>query len=340
MKLKSNEITALLRSLPAETDCCSNSSAKDGSCCDTPLGQGAETATHSTQSTHSGLEHHGIGKPACDVAYVMFLEPTEDSDPKWSTMEWVADQLIRKFSPLPTMMHCELVVPPIPDSGGGKVHFATYLGADGAHWQSQGSDRKQGVDWYLIENGARWRALPVFAPAAADTIREACEANVHAPYSVSMYATSARPLRSMAWLWKDQPKHMGHCATITARILKQGGAGYATPYASAWYCPGSLYTSLNASLRDTLDTSELESLKTVDAATCGATIETMLRGPLSYATIRDLGDAKCIDAVRELTMRVVAARDHDAATERAAQKDLAGALLRWVLLREDNASPD
>ena len=136
---------------------------------------------------------------------------------------------------------------------------------------------------------------------------------------------------------------MGHCATITTRVLKEAGAGYALPHASAWYCPSSLYNALNTSLGDRLDAEERASLGSVEPEVCQATIETLLRGPLSYKAVRDLGDAKCVDAIRALTLRVCAAADTAAETttaSRVAQKELAGALLRWVLLRADPACPD
>ena len=57
---------------------------------------------------------------------------------------------------------------------------------------------------------------------------------------------------------------------------------------------------------------------------------------MSYATVRNLGDTACIDAVRALTLKVCAsAESGDAVAARIAQKQLGTALLRWVLLRED-----
>ena len=49
---------------------------------------------------------------------------------------------------------------------------------------------------------------------------------------------------------------MGHCATITTRVLKEAGAGYGLPHASAWYCPSSLYNALNVSLSARLNDHE------------------------------------------------------------------------------------
>lgn len=281
------------------------------------------------------LEGSSAVKPTCDVSYAIFLEPRDDADPKWSTVEWLADVAIRKFSPSPVLAHCELVTPPIPDSAGGRVHFATYLGRGGADWQNMRS-KEDGISFYLIENGFRWRAVPVFGPNAAQTVRDAAQSNLHAPYSVSMYATSAPPLRNLAWLWKDQAGHMGHCAVITARVLKQAGIGGMLSRPSAWYSPSSLYGDLVAAMSRPIGEDERRQLTSVTPEECERTIETLLRAPMSYATVRALGDAACIDAVRALTLRVLStANAGDATASRIAQKQLGSALLRWCLLRDD-----
>ena len=57
--------------------------------------------------------------------------------------------------------------------------------------------------------------------------------------------------------------------------------------------------------------------------------------------MRELGDAACIDAVRALTLRVCATAEAGCEEEaRQAQKRLANALLRWVLLRDDGGRPE
>lgn len=281
------------------------------------------------------LEGSTAVKGTCDVSYAIFLEPREDVDPNWSTIEWLADVAIRKFSPSPVLAHCELVTPPIPDSSGGRVHFATYLGRGGADWQNMRS-KEDGISFYLIENGFRWRAVPIFGPDASQHVRDAAQSNIHAPYSVSMYATSAAPFRNLAWLWKDGPKHMGHCATITARVLKTAGIGGALTKPSAWYSPSSLYGDLMHSMSTPLSDEDRRQLTSVTPEACERTIETLLRAPMSYATVRELGDAACIDAVRALTLRVMStAHAGDDTASRIAQKQLGSALLRWCLLRED-----
>ena len=87
-------------------------------------------------SEGTDLEGSVAVKSSCDVSYVIFLEPRDGADPNWSTVEWLADEAIRRFSPAPALAHCELVLPPIPDSDGGRVHFATYMGRGGAGWQN------------------------------------------------------------------------------------------------------------------------------------------------------------------------------------------------------------
>ena len=73
---------------------------------------------------------------------------------------------------------------------------------------------------------------------------------------------------------------------------------------------------------------------------CTETLNTLLKGPLSYQTVRSVGDARAIDAVRSLTLRVCnAAAAEDDVASRIAQKDLAQALLRWTLLRDDGTRP-
>jgi len=274
-------------------------------------------------------------KTSCDVSYAIFLEPCEGTDASLSTVEWLVDEAIRKFSPSPVLAHCELVTPPIPNSSGGRVHFATYMGRGGADWQNM-SSKDDGIAFYLIENGSRWRAVPVFGPNAAQKVREAAQSNLHAPYSLSMYPTSAKPFRTLSALWSDSPGHMGHCATITARVLKAAGIGSGLHHCSAWYSPSSLYNDLVQTVAAPLADGERQTLTSVTPTTCAQTIDTLLHAPMSYATVRNLGDTACIDAVRALTLKVCASAEAgDDVASRIAQKQLGTALLRWVLLRED-----
>lgn len=280
-------------------------------------------------------------RSSCDVSFVLFLEPRGGSDERAGMMERLTDAAIKQFTPSPTLSHCEIVVPPIPGSGGGRTHFATYVGHK-ANWQNRGhASTEDGISFYLIDNGSRWRAIPVFGTNAAENVRDAAEANVNAPYSLSMYPTSASGLRGLAWIWGDSPKHMGHCATLTSRVLKAAGMGASLEHSSAWYSPGTLYSALYGSVAEPLEAGERSGLTTVHPDECMRTIDTLLMNQLSYSSVRELGDAACIDAVRALTLRVCATAEAGCEEDsRQAQKRLANALLRWVLLREDGDKPE
>ena len=105
---------------------------------------------------------------------------------------------------------------------------------------------------------------------------------------------------------------------------------------SPWYSPSTLYKSINSSMHTQLSDEELQSFASLTPEVCERTIDVLLRAPMSFATVRDLGDSACIDAVRTLTQRTfTAARSGDEAVSRIAEKDLATALLRWVLLRDE-----
>lgn len=307
--------------------------------------QAATPSPASTEHDTSASEGSAAMTHSCDVVYALFLEPREDADPNWNTLEWLTEVAIKRFSPAPVLAHCELLVPPVPDSDGGRTHFATYMGMGGANWQNRTANKDDGISYYLIENGARWRALPVFGASAAARVRAAADANVHAPYSIGMYVTSAWPMRKLAWVWSDTAGHMGHCATLATRILKEARVGAAAEYmlqqhASAWYSPGSLYTALRHTLATSpLSERERSGLVSVQPEACARASDTLLRAPLSYEAVRGVGDAACIDAVRALTLRVCNATEAgDDTAGRIAENQLASALLRWALLREDTTA--
>lgn len=269
----------------------------------------------------------------CDVVYVLFLEPSEKKGANATVLDAIATHVIKRFSPRPVMMHSEIVVPPIPDSHGRRVHFATYLGGGGAAWQNR-TDVDEGIDYYLIQNGARWRALPVFGANAAELVRAACNANEHAPYSIVKYMTSARFARSLAFLWGDEPGRKGHCAIISARVLKEAGVGGALRHASSWYSPSTLYTALAGGMLP----ASMPIERGAAASDVAEATSTLIHSQLSCQSVNALGDARCTDAIRALTMDVCAtATSGDDAAARRAQKRLASGLLRWVLLRADQA---
>ena len=67
-----------------------------------------------------------------------------------------------------------------------------------------------------------------------------------------------------------------------------------------------------------------------------AAIDRLLRGQMTRDNVVDLGDDACLDATRSLTLRVCADLiNGDLAAQRISQKQLASALLKWTLLREE-----
>ena len=111
MEFRNNEIAALLNS-------------RAGECMDAEAGGG-------------GVDGQ------CDVAYVLFLEPTHD--PRRSAGEQCLDVAIRNFQPAPALAHCELLLPPLPAGEAERTQFATYLGKQSG-WQV---DRQDGFGFYL-----------------------------------------------------------------------------------------------------------------------------------------------------------------------------------------------
>lgn len=277
-----------------------------------------------------------------NIAFVLFLEPPEHTDPNMTTGEHVIDNLIQTFSEKPTMVHVEVVLPPFSRMGHQRnhIHFATYLGSH-ADYQNQ-YDAISGVDFYLIRHGQRWRCLPVFGENAVESLKRACDANVGSPYSLFMYPTSCQLFRKYSWIWSDAPRHKGHCATITARVLRQAGIECGVVKASPWYSPSSLYASIHEDLKTRLSKSQVVDLKASDPEACEKSIETILRGPLSARSMQELGHEKCIEAIRHLAYNVVnatvdvtggAGGAGGADSERChAERELGDAVLKWALL--------
>jgi len=290
----------------------------------------------STNSASSDLENDGFSKLGLgDVAFVIFLEPPEHADPNMTIGERVIDSLIQTFSQKPTMVHVEVILPPFVNQSAAKVHFATYLGSSAAYQNEY--DSVSGVDFYLIRHGHRWRCLPVFGKEAIAELRSACDSNVGSSYSLLKYPTSSHYFRKYSWIWKDRPMASGHCATLTARVLRQAGIQCGVDHPPPWYSPSSLYSSIQSDIQARLVQhidSEFVDLKAVDVEECDAAIETILRGPLSARSLQELGQEKCVRAIRQLAYNVV--RTNDAATteveRHSAERELGDAVLKWCLL--------
>lgn len=267
-----------------------------------------------------------------DAAYLLFLEPPEEEVNRSHTLsQRLLDCAIQTFQPPPTMMHVEILLPP-SQSEEHLLHFATYIGAKSG-WQL---GHKENVGYYLRgENAGRWRAVPVFASDAVVRIRRECELERGVPYSLARYVSSVYPFRALASALSEERRAPAHCATLTARVLKNAlGYGAPVPQSANWYGPASLYSAASAhaaavSAAWPIQTPEPETAKHV---------EQLLRSPETPETVAAVGDAGCADAVRSLTMRVCSElQGGDSVSNAVAQRQLAMALLRWTVLRAPQA---
>lgn len=283
-------------------------------------------------------------------AYAIFLDATRlpSSAP---LLERIIDYGIRKLTPRPAVAHVELLLPPAVGATDTRVQFATYLDAAGADWQYTYT-RGEGKGYYLWTQNIRWRAMPIFATDVVARARDAAEASRHAPYSLSMYLTSIPPLRAFTPLCGDESKHKGHCAVITARVLKAAGVK-SMSYPSAWYSPSTLHATLCHGFSKRISHYYDRRLACENNANAARVCDTLLRSPLSSELVAELGDEQCMDAVRLLTKRVCdemrgewlerkqskdagageAAEGEREPTSWNAQRELAQALFRWVILR-------
>ena len=268
--------------------------------------------------------------PSCDVVFALFMEPMEQPDPRWTWAEWLIDVAIRKGQPSPTMIHCELFIPPVPDDEGSRTQFATYYGKTSG-WQT---DRVDGYGYYLVEHGHHWRAVPVFAQDAAHRLRVEANSELGVPYSLTRYATSAFPLRVFSSMVPTGRRKPAHCATLLSRILRNALPEHSPTHAAAWYGPATLYEELQKHAAN-YSTATSATLDTAVPPGVENAIDSLLRKPMTHETISEIGDDGCMAAVRALTMRATdAIAAGDATTQRITQKQLATALLRWSILRE------
>ena len=270
------------------------------------------------------------GECECDVVYALFLEPKERREGRFSSWESALETAIEMLQPSPALLHCELLIPPIPRDEGHRTSFATYVGRKSG-WQT---DKLDGCGYYLIENIGRWRAVPVFKNKAAIRLRSECDNELGVDYSMSKYITALAPFRWTSALLSDDRRSPAHCATLTARVLRNS-AVHTLAKPSASYGPSTLYQELVAAA-----TSKASSVGAArwEGVPSGVeeNLEQLLRGVMSQETVANVGDEGCNQVVHALTMRACnALLEGDASMERLSQQQLATALLRWTVLRED-----
>jgi hypothetical protein len=285
----------------------------------------------------NGIEIEMNGdETGCDVVFGLFLEP----DPKERAAtfgEQLINTAIRYFQPAPVLSHCELVIPPVPATSGKYTSFATYLGKKSG-WQNENADC---FDFYLIKNAPRWRAVPIFSANASNSVREECCRQTNVDYSLARYVYSAPPLRAFSSLLSAERTAPAHCATLAARILRKAlDCDDAPRQVAAWYGPSSLYLEMctNAGIKGRrMGAGHYDGMHD-DTAT---SVEKLLRAPLATELVQELGDTCCLDAINALTMRVCGSIiAGDEVSQTLTQKQLATALLRWVMLRDGGSGAE
>jgi hypothetical protein len=271
--------------------------------------------------------------PLEDMGFVLFLEAHERGDWSEGVFSHALGMLITAMTPVPNVVHAEILVPPSPDHAMGEqcdTNFATYIGGSGASWQND--DLEETVDYYIKHNGGRWRALPVVGRNARERARKACNSCNGAPYSICRYLTSLPFFREVGErLLSKTAQSPGHCATIAARVIS-ASRDKPLPHAASYYSPSSLYQSVASTMAAT----EVGDR----AGDAESTIRALVREPLSAKAVQRIGDTRCARAVRELAARCLSLHasaegvDLSAGSDvAAAEHALACALLRWTLMR-------
>lgn len=257
---------------------------------------------------------------AGDVVFALFLEP-HPPPPGEPALDRLLSLAVRSLQPRPAMLHAELFVPCAPGAQAA-LHFSTYVGEESG-WRK---DRDKNREYYMHTHAHRWRAVPVFGDQAARRVRQVCDTSEGAQYSLRRYITSLPFFRAFAPLLPNDPKSDAHCATLVARVLKRA-LGAPPRHTSAYYGPASLFAELSGLL------ARRETRYSAETGVDSLVREQRLLTDADPA-VRAMGDEESLDAIRVLTLRVVAsAQKDDADAQRAAQKDLATGLLRWSVNR-------
>lgn len=263
-----------------------------------------------------------------DVVFAVFLEPHDP--PPGAEPPTVLDRLVTfavsNLQPSPVMAHVELVVPCVAGADQ-PVNFGTYIGSTSG-WQR---DARNNERYYLVNTANKWRAVPVFGKNVARLARALCNESEGVQYSLLRYATASWAFRGLSALMPDKQDSPAHCATLTARILRSVVGRSWLKHPSAWYGPASLYAELCKDLGQKAIAPETTLLSEEQAQL----VDVLLRH--SDDEVKALGDEKCMEAIRALTLKAASAEAFgDTAIKTLAQKQLAMALFRWSVLRGHN----
>jgi hypothetical protein len=255
------------------------------------------------------------------VVFALFLEPHTNEKTN-STIDKFVNWVVNNLQKPPVMVHVEMVVLPTETNmdTDSPIHFATYY-KDISSWRT---NRSTNAEYYLVETANKWRAVPVFGDDISILAREECNRNCDAEYSILQYVTSAYGIRNLTWLLpKPTPKWPGHCATVTARVLKSA-CSESLDRPSLWYGPASLYKELNIKLhKQALISKDTQHRQKKN-------LNPLLHG--SNNEVLGMHENEVMEAIYTLTMNTrskEAIQDPKIAIQ--TQKDLANALFRCRL---------
>ena len=269
-----------------------------------------------------------------DTVYILALQADDSENPEWGVWDRVLDGLVKMFQPSPVMTHVELMLPPseaTPATLRG-VHFAAYK-RQLAGWGEALQDKHS---FYMLENYARWRAMPIVAQDAGEKVAAECERHVDTPYSLARYLASVPPGRAFAWALSDAPRAPGHCATVAARVLRSALPELELAHPAAWYGPATLFHELSGRTRAASNEQGMPPAIEGDDGVEKEVGELLLLG--SEDAVKGLSHVQCAQAVERLTALALRARAGGKESEqKAAEEQLARALLRWTHWRHMHA---
>jgi len=252
-----------------------------------------------------------------NIAWALFLEPGTEAS---SAAESCLNAAIETFQPAPSMMHVELL---FCDDRRRLQGFATYLGAAANFSGAFGNQR----EFYLGNRAGKWRAVPFVISNGAALTAE-CYHHVDTPYSLRRYLFSVPPVRAISFMLPDTPLAPGHCATVSARLIRRVDGPKRLVHASAWYAPSTLFLEVtNEKNRLAARTELLNHAPTVENQ---AFADVMCRG--SDESVERLSESERIGALRLLSETALA-DDVDDTKRAISQRLLATGLLRCLLLQ-------
>ena len=265
--------------------------------------------------------------PCTDLVFLLCLTPTPPTK-EWSFAQILIDIAVRTFQPTPSIVHCELFIP--PSAPNDHKHFATYIGREAGFYDNDASSES----FYFGTNTGRWRAIPIAVSHAATILRHECDGHCGTPYSLLKYPFSAAPLRAFAGLLPSTTGTSGHCATLSARALAKALPGAGPTHPAAWYGPSTLMieasTGAMAERTKTFLTSRAHSKSTEEDESITGAVDALTRG--SDEAVRALSRDTCAAAIGEMAVGVASRFDADDDVGSAiAQGQLATAILRWSL---------